>query len=550
MASAGFEIGLGKRPRRIGFSKAPDPSMKGNRQVFLRERPDLAMSARRLLLAAISTVSLLLAVPALASAAGNLEADTAALEFPATGIHDSSTAESTKITNNGDENASLGSVTTSSPFSIDAEASDCDDNPVLPPGNSCNLVVRFSPQTVGPATAGVTVEYNDSVETRSLEISASGEGVTGTLSGSAPSFNAQPYYFGNQQQQVNINNSSGHAVLAESTTISGPDAGAFEVNFSNCNSVVLQPGNNCSVNVQFNPSVPGTFKASLKVQNDGTVSPVVIPLEVVVLEGPKAVIAPANVEFGIVKVGTTAPSKTVTISNAGDFPLQIQQLLVISGTPSLFPLSTDGCSGQQIAPGDECEVTVGFAPVKNGERNASIFVITNTPGPITIATLSGEGLTAPSGTVELTSPAKVDVPITCLTNGYRNADERSYQWLRSGVAIPSATQSVYVPVAADIGSTLSCELKVVNIIGTQTLVSASSAAVLANSGTQGPAGPTGAQGPAGKAGAKGHTGAAGPRGKRGERGPRGAPGKHGKAACKARRSHSGKCGKHTHSRWH
>ncbi len=483
------------------------------------------MPARRFLLATISTLALLLAVPALASAAGNLEADTAELSFPATGIHDSSTGESTKITNNGDENASLGGVTTSPPFSIDTGASDCDESPVLPPGASCNLAVRFSPQTVGPATAGVTVEYNDSVEARSLEITASGEGVTGTLSGSTPSFNTQPYYYGNQQQQVNVNNSSNHAVLAESAAISGPDAGAFEISFSNCSSVVLQPGNNCSVNVQFNTSAPGTFKASLKIQNDGTVSPVVIPLEVVVLEGPKAVITPANVEFGIVKVGTTAPSKTVTISNAGDFPLQIQQLLVISGTPALFPLSTDGCSGQQIAPGDECEVMVGFAPVKNGERNASIFIITNTPGPITIATLSGEGLTAPSGTVELTSPAKVNVPITCLTNGYRNADERSYQWLRGGVAIPGATQSVYVPVAADIGSTLSCELKVVNTVGTQTITSAASAAVIANSSAQGPAGKTG------------------PQGKRGKRGARGKTGKRGKAACKARHSHSGKCGK-------
>ncbi len=498
------------------------------------------MSARRLLLAAISALALLLAVPALASAAGNLEAETAELVFPATGIHDSSTAQSTKITNNGDEDASLGGVTTASPFSIDAEASDCDNNPVLSPGSSCNLVVRFAPQTVGPASADVTVEYDDSVEARSLKIAASGEGVTGTLSGSTPSFNTQPYYYGNQQQQVSINNFSSHAVLAESTAISGPNAGAFEINFSNCGSTILQPGNNCNVNVQFNASVPGTFKASLEVQNDGTVSAVVIPLEVVVLEGPKAVITPANVEFGIVKVGTTASSKTVTIANAGDFPLQIQQLLVISGTPSLFPLSNDGCSNQQIAPGGECEVTVGFAPVKNGERNASIFVITNTPGPITIATLSGEGLTAPSGTVELAGPAKVDVPITCLTNGYRTADERSYQWLRGGVAIPGATQSVYVPGAADIGSTLSCELNVVNTVGTQTLVSTSSGAVLANPGTQGPAGVAGATGPKGDAGA---TGPQGKRGERGKRGPKGKPGKHGKTTCKADHSHSGKCGK-------
>ena len=427
-----------------------------------------------LVTALLAIASVLLALPALASAASELEAEVSPLTFPATGIHDQSTAQSTVITNNGDAGASLGNVTASTPFSIDTEASDCDNNLVLAEGASCNLVVRFSPQALGQATGSANIEYSDFPEGQTLEtleIPTSGEGVTGTLAGGSLNFSTQPFYFGGQQQQVNVTNVSSYTALAENTTISGPDAGVFNINFSSCNGNLLQPGANCSVNVQFNPTAAGSFHASLEIQNDGTASPVVIPLEATALAGPKAVIAPDSVDFGIVKVGTTAPSETVTIANAGDFPLQIQQLLIISGTPTIFPVSGDTCSGLEIAPGDECEVSIAFAPTRNGERNASIFVITNTPGPVTIASLTGEGLTAPSGTVELTTQAKVGVPITCLTNGYRNADERSYQWLRGGVAIPDATQSIYIPVETDVGSTLSCELTVENAVGTQTVTS-------------------------------------------------------------------------------
>lgn len=504
-------------------------------------------STRRLLLTGVlAALALTLAVPAIASAAGNLEPEVTPLVFPETGIHDPSSAQSTKITNNGDEDASLGSVSASFPFLIDSEASDCDDTLVLAPGNSCNLVVRFAPQALGPVSGAATVEYNDSVEPRQLEIPTSGTGVTGTLAGGSLSFNTQPYFFGSQQQQVNVTNTSTHAVVAENATISGPGAARFNVNFSSCNGNLLPPGSNCSVNVQFNPIAAGTFTASLEVQNDGTLSPVVIPLEAIALAGPKAVITPNSIDFGIVKVGSIAPSETVTISNAGDFPLQIQQLLIISGTPTLFPIGLDTCSGQEIAPADDCEITVGFAPTRNGERNASVFVITNTPGPVTIASLTGEGLTAPDGTVELTTQAKVGVPITCLTNGYRNADERSYQWLRGATPITGETQSIYIPVEADIGSSLSCELEVVNPVGTQTIASAPSAAVLANPGTQGPVGPQGIPGPAGATGAAGpigptgDTGPPGPRGKQGKRGPKGKPGKSKPKSCKSSQRRSAK----------
>ena len=512
---------------------------------------------RALVTALLAITSMLLALPAIASADGFLEPETPSLEFPETGIHDSPSVQSTKLTNVGDAGVSLEGVNVGLPFSIDAEDSTCDDNPALEPGEFCNLAIRFSPSAAGPASETINVHYSGVETLDVLGIGVSGTGAAGGIEASAPVFNPRPYYFGSQERQVTVLNSSPYTVIAESATIVGPDAGLFSINSSNCNGNFLAPGNSCEINVQFNPITAGTFDAELEIANSGSENPVVVPLEVTALEGPKAAIVPTEIEFGVIKVGASAPTQQVSILNEGDYPLQIQQLLLLSGTPQVFPITNDECSRNEIAAGEECEVTVGFAPTKAGERNASIFVITNTPGPVTTAPLSGEGMFAPNGSAALTSQAQVGVPITCLTSGYHEADQLSYQWLRGATPISGQTQSVYVPVEADVGAALSCEVTAENAVGTQTVASAASTAVLAaNAGPQGPAGeagpqgPTGAAGPRGAAGPAGPEGDTGPAGPRGKRGPKGKSGKSKSSSCKQGRRRAakskGKCtGKHS-----
>jgi hypothetical protein len=511
-------------------------------------------SARRLATGLLTALALSAAVPAFASAAAEFEAGPATLEFPAGGIHDPAQTQTTVITNVGDETGIIQGLPAQAPFFVDFNATTCDGIGNLPAGETCVLAIGFTPQVAGPVNGDVGVEYSDVDGLHSLNIPASGTGAAGTIEAGTPSFMPLPYYYGNQQQ-INVSNSSSYTVLVGNPTISGPDAGNFSVGNSSCGS--LQPGQGCNVSVQFNSNGPGTYNAQLEIPSDGTVNPVIVPLTVEALAGPHATITPNEVDFGVVKVNTATTPRQVTVTNTGDFPLEIQQLLILSGTPQTFPVSNDGCSQQQIAPSDDCEVTIGFSPSKSGERNASIFLITNTPGPITTASLTGEGMAVPNGTVQLTSQTRVGVPISCLTSGFQNSDALTYQWLRAGVAIGGETQSVYVPVEADLGGALACEVTATNAVGTQSITSTPSPAVLA--AAPGPQGPAGSQGAAGAAGPQGQTGPAGPAGpagatggagKPGARGPKGKPGKNAKASCKARSGRSAKAkskcaGKHS-----
>jgi hypothetical protein len=502
-------------------------------------------AARRLTLGLLATLAMLAAIPAIASAAASLQADPSPLDFGASGIHDNPKLQTTTITNVGDEDATLeGNTVEAPPFHLEGLSTTCNNGVTLAPAASCVIAVTFIPETVGPASETFVVKYNDSQQAAELNVGVTGIGALGTLSATTPTFNSQPYYFGGQERQVGVSNESPFSVGLGEVTIAGAGASAFNINFSNCSNITLGPGGNCNFNVQFNPSGPGTYVAEALISNNGDPNPVVIPLEVVAQAGPKAVINPASTDFGAVEVGTAATTEQVSITNAGDAQLQIQQLLIISGTPQAFPITNDGCSLQEIAPGDKCEFTLGFTPNKAGERYASIFVITNTPGPVTTAAVTAEGFDPPDGSASLTSLAQVGVPITCLTSGYRDADELSYKWVLGATAISGATQSVYVPVQADIGSTLSCEVTAVNPVATQTVSSAPSPAVIAAAmGPQGPAGPDGDIGPQGPAGAAGPEGATGTPGAAGTAGPKGDTGPQGKQGKRSKRGKKGKSAK-------
>jgi hypothetical protein len=141
---------------------------------------------------------------------------------------------------------------------------------------------------------------------------------------------------------------------------------------------------------------------------------------------------------------------------------------------------------------------------------------------VNIASLTGEGMFVPDGSAQLSSQAKVGVPIFCTTSGYREVDTLSYQWLADGVDIPGETQSVYVPVGGDVGSTLSCKVTAVNSVGSQTIESGPSATVApADPGPEGPEGGEGPAGHPGPPGPPGETGAAGANGSNGAPGPQG-----------------------------
>ena len=350
----------------------------------------------------------------------------------------------------------------------------------LNPADKCDVTVMFHPSSKGAKSA--TLELTDS-DGGTLDVMLTGAGMTGTLTANPDPvvFNPQPYFFGSQTQNINIQNSPDFSTQASSLAIVGSDAGQFSIAYGqNCATAFFFPngGNSCGMGIQFNPPGPGTFHAELAVVSDSDSSPLVVPIEATALHGPTEDVSPRQTDFGDVEIGKSV-ARTITIANHGDYPLQIQQAFMVTGTPSNFPITGDRCSGQNVAPGSSCSFTVSFQPSAAGFRDGAVIVITNTPQPVSPIGFTGTGLASPRGAAVVTGPAAAGSTLACHPTGYDPGTGFVYQWLRDGAQVAGATGASFTPGDGDVGTRLACRVTAVNSVGNQTVTSPATGPVAA-----------------------------------------------------------------------
>ncbi len=109
--------------------------------------------------------------------------------------------------------------------------------------------------------------------------------------------------------------------------------------------------------------------------------------------------SPANNDFGSVAVGTSSSGQVFTISNTD--PANSYTISGVSdGTPSVFPISGDGCTGATLGPQgsgtDTCQFTVTFKPAGTGLAQDTVDVQSTDPGGDLTIPVQGTGTGQPS----------------------------------------------------------------------------------------------------------------------------------------------------------
>jgi hypothetical protein len=148
----------------------------------------------------------------------------------------------------------------------------------------------------------------------------------------------------------------------------------------------------------------------------------------------------------------------------------------LSGTPQLFPVSADSCSSQVLSPAAACQLTVEFHPNGTGEREGTVFVITNENGPVETASFFGYGVASPNGAATVAGVAAAGSPLTCTPSGYSDGTTFAYQWQKDGNPFDETGPKV-TPTDADVGARFSCRISATNSVGSQTVASAKSAPI-------------------------------------------------------------------------
>ena len=372
------------------------------------------------------------------------------------------------------------------------------------------MSVVFYPVSSGPGTKDATLTLLDDngISTGTTNVSLSGTATTGTLSADQNSldFGGVVLNQGNSNQQhVTISNGPSASVIINNVQITGSGASSFNIQSSNCqNQGTFGPNNTCQVYLQFQPTSAGIQNAQLEINNDGTANPLVVSLTGVGLNGPIMTVSPSQAIYGNVTLGAQT-SQTFTLTDTGDAPLQIQAMFLAAGSPQVFPISNNSCSGRQISAGSSCQVTVGFVPIAAGVKDASLFLISNASNPgVTTVGLSGTGVAPdpppigtgvapdpppigtgvapdppPIGTATVNGRAQAGKRLSCSTASYPPGTSFSYQWLRNGKPITGETGRTVSLGDADVGARLSCRVQAGGPGGTQTVTSSETAATLA-----------------------------------------------------------------------
>lgn len=348
------------------------------------------------------------------------------------------------------------SIAGSSTFQVISDG--CSDQTLGPEPGWCTVEVSFAPGSGGAQSATLQLDDSEGM----VEVPLSGEGITGALSSQQNplAFAAIPYTPAfregqNETEQATIQNSADAGTQVGEVRIEGPDASSYDVQYGNCEHALLGPGNTCSVGVQFQPTSPGPKHAQLVITSDSASSPLIVPLEGEGLLGPKITMSSYQELLGEVPLGDSV-QHTFTLTNTGDYPLGVQQTFLVSGTPLMFPVLADGCSGQVIRQGASCSVTVGFTPGTVGEKDASLLIITSDPLPVTVVGMSGAGVGPPAAAP---SPAVPELPRwLALPSGSPTYDAPAAGMLDTGVIVRCPAHVSECVIDSFIKSTVSARM--------------------------------------------------------------------------------------------
>ena len=253
---------------------------------------------------------------------------------------------------------------------------------------SCTISVTFRPTASGTRSASISVVDNATGSPHLVSLTG-----TGTTS-PAISLSPNPVTFGNQAvntssaaRTVTLSNTGTAALTITGISITGANANNF-TQTNNC-SASVNAGASCTINVIFRPTANGSRTASLRVADNATGSPHLVPLSGTGTS-PAVSLSPNSLAFPIQMRNTTSPPRTVTLSNTGTAALTITSI-TITGTSASSFAQTNNCPSSLNASAT-CTISVTFRPTATGSRTASLRVADNATGSPHSVSLSGFGL--------------------------------------------------------------------------------------------------------------------------------------------------------------
>ena len=307
---------------------------------------------------------------------------TPSLSFGSLSVGQTTGPQTLTLLSNGGQALSLNTIaiTGANPgdFAITSDA--CHEPTSLPPGQSCSVLLSFTPSAAGSRTAALTITDNASPPVESAQLNGMGLNP-------APAVSLLPgsLDFGNVTQGTNaslpvsVKNSGTAPLHISSVVIAGVNANDFSSSSTTCNAAL--PANSaCTINVTFTPLAAGLRTATVTLTDDAPDSPQVINVQGNATAAPASgvLVNPSSPDFGAATQGTSTPLN-VTVTNSGTAALHISNAVLGGANASEFSFSDPTCAAAIPAAGT-CTIALMFTPVSVGAHAATLTLSDDAPG--------------------------------------------------------------------------------------------------------------------------------------------------------------------------
>jgi hypothetical protein len=299
------------------------------------------------------------------------------------------------ITNSTAAQVIFTSFASNDPAEFNSQDYSCAAGGYIPAGTSCQISVRFSPQSVGLITSSINAVYTGSGG-GTLVINLSGTGTIGTpaidLYPLPANFGTLPVMTAATPITLQVEDTGTAPITGISATITGANASDY-TQTNNCSGVTIVPsgasgGGTCNITVSFTPSAGGARVATLNVSSNSGAATFSTPLNGAgVAQVPQIQFTPTQLNLFAGAAG-----------NCGD--------TTTGGAATAATLCNINNAAQDFA-GNTYLVDTHYNVVYKVDTTGKISIFAGTPS--TTGGYSGDGGTATSATLSGPTAASADV---------------------------------------------------------------------------------------------------------------------------------------------
>ncbi len=272
----------------------------------------------------------------------------------------------------------------------------------LAPGQSCTVSTRFTPRLVGATQARIVRDLDDGTQVYVASVSGVGVRAEATWTMSQATFVDVPVGRKSDVQELGLTNTGRGPLLIQRLAIGGSSAFALE---GHTCGTELAAGASCVVRITVTPPDASVLSASLMLESTALESRSSVVQLYARPAVPQAIltVTPTSVAFGDVPMGSTSPTKTVTLTSAGSTSVGVSGFSLSGLNASEFTIvNATQCTGL-LAPNTSCTLQLTARPGFATNRSATLNITSTSAQAVAPVALSARGV---QGTL-LASPVPV-----------------------------------------------------------------------------------------------------------------------------------------------